>query len=260
MGYTVSRVAELSRVSVRTLHHYDDIGLLHPSGRTESGYRLYTDADLERLQRVLFFRALGFGLDDIKKLMEEPGYDVRSALLLQRELLQGRIVQTQSMLDAVNNILESLDKGEAMDTENLFQNFDATPYEEEVEQRWGETDAFRISKKRTASYSKADWEKLKNESHTHHQSLAALLRAGCPADSEDAMQLAEAHRIHIDHWFYPLSHTMHCALGDMYVQDERFRKNIDRYGEGLSVYLRDAIRANARRRGEPPAGGKAPAP
>jgi MerR family transcriptional regulator, thiopeptide resistance regulator len=249
---TVGAAARLARVSVRTLHHYDEIGLLHPSERSAAGYRRYGAADLERLQLILFYRELGFGLADIGRIMRDPNFDRRTALLAQRELLSRKAEQTRSMLGAIDVALAAIEKGMTMDRTEMFEafgDFDPTQYEDEVKERWGETDAYRESARRTGRYTKDDWKRLGAETEAIEAGLASLLASGESASSEAAMDLAERHRLHIDRWFYPCSHQMQVGLSEMYVADDRFRKHYDDRQAGLAQYVHDAIAANAARAG-----------
>src|SRR6478672_8186019 len=151
MGYTVKVVAEMAGVSVRTLHHYDRIGLLPPAATSPAGYRLYSDADLERLQQVLFFRELGFSLHDVKAIVASPDFDRTEALRAHRRLLveqQGRLGR---LVDLVDRTIASLEKGEPMADKERFAAFDdskANEYREEARQRWGHTDAYKESERR----------------------------------------------------------------------------------------------------------------
>jgi DNA-binding transcriptional MerR regulator len=247
-GHTVGEVAKLARVSVRTLHHYDEIGLLEPSGRTESGYRLYTDRDLERLQQVLFFRELGFALEDVTRILRDPAFDRKQALLAQRAMLVEKGKRLEAMVALVDRTLESLGKGQVMDAEQIFEgDFEPGAYEEEAKERWGRTDAYAESKRRTARYTKDDWGRMRQEAEGIAQELAEVFGAGATAEEARATELAERHRLHIDRWFYPCSREMHVALGEMYVADPRFAEHYDRREPGLSQFVRDAIRANAKR-------------
>src|SRR5215470_9100615 len=142
MSLTVSEVARLANVSVRALHFYDEIGLVRPSGRSQAGYRLYSPADLQRLQQVMSFKVLGFPLEEISRLLGDPDFDVKAALELQRRLLTEKAEQTQTLIAAVDAALTALKKGRKMDGSNMFEafgQFDPTLYEEEVKERWGET-------------------------------------------------------------------------------------------------------------------------
>lgn len=250
MAYTVGQLSKLARVSVRTLHHYDEIGLLEPSGRSRAGYRLYTDRDLERLQQVLFFRELGFALEDIGRILSDPGFDRREALCAQRSLLVDKLERLKSVLALVDRTLGSLETGANMTDEEMFEvfgDFDPHEHEEEAQRRWGDTDAYKESHERTRRYTKHDWQKIRDEAESVYDALASAMAAGKAADSDEVMDLAERHRRHIDRWFYACSHTMHAGLGEMYVSDPRFRDNFERRAEGLADFFRDAIAANAAR-------------
>src|SRR5256885_9475994 len=166
MSYSVGQVARLARVSVRTLHHYHQIGLLVPSGHTPAGYRRYVDADLERLQRVLFYRELGFPLEQIVILLDDPAIDAGAHLRRQHELLNRRIVRLEEMVTAVERAMEAAKMGISLTPEERFEVFgdhDPAQYAEEAEQRWGETDAYKQSMQRTQRYTKEDWLKIKQE-------------------------------------------------------------------------------------------------
>jgi DNA-binding transcriptional MerR regulator len=250
MSHTVGTVARLAGVTVRTLHHYDEIGLLTPSGRSDAGHRRYADPDLERLQRILFFRELGFGLDEIKKVMHDGGADASAHLRRQHAMLRERIRRLERMATAVEKALEARTMGVSLTPEErleVFGDFDPDAHAAEAEEHWGEADAFRESQRRTARYTKADWQRMKEESAAPITALAAAMHAGTPADSVAAMDAAEAHRQHISRWFYECMYEIHVGLGEMYVADPRFRATYEKMAPGLAEYLRDAIVANAAR-------------
>ena len=264
MARTVGEVAELANVTVRTLHHYDEIGLVRPSGRTDAGYRLYDEDDLARLQQVLFYRELGFPLDEIRELMADPGFDRGDALREQRKLLEAESHRLATMLAAVDAAIDAHETGTAMsedemfspfgdwsddDVAETFDGFDPREHEAEARERWGDSDAYRVSAQRAKGYGKEDWAEIKAESEAITQRLAEVLRSGAPATSEEAMDAAEAARRQIDERFYPCPHGMHVALGEMYVADPRFTATYEEVEPGLATFVRDAIRANAARAG-----------
>ena len=250
MALTVSQVARLAGVSVRTLHHYDELGLLCPSGRSEAGYRLYEQDDLQRLQQVLFFKELGFPLEQIARILKDPAFDLRAALLMQRELLGERATRLQALIRAVDAALEAHEKGTVMTKEEMFEvfgDYDPAQHEEEVRQRWGQSEAYRESSRRTARYGKKDWERIKAEGEQLQRDLAAQLEAGRAPTDPGVMDLAERHRQYISRWFYPCSYEIHRGLGELYVSDSRFTENIDRVLPGLARFTCEAFRANAER-------------
>jgi DNA-binding transcriptional MerR regulator len=249
--YRVKELARLANVSVRTLHHYHEIGLLVPSQRSQAGYRKYDERDLLRLQQILIRRELGLPLAEIRRSLDDPEFDQRRALLEQREQLRARAQQTAEMLRAVEHALCLLDshKENGMDHEQLFDGFDPARYEAEAEQRWGHTDAYKESARRTQGYTSEDWQRFGAEQAALYADALALIAAGEPPDGERARSVAERHRLSIDRWFYPCSLEMHRGLSSLYESDARFSANMDRHGTGLTAFLVAAIRANADRTG-----------
>ena len=247
----VGAVARLAGVTVRTLHHYDEIGLLTPSGRSNAGYRRYADDDLERLQRILFYRELGFGLDQIKAVMTDGDADASAHLRQQHAMLLDRIRRLQRMASAVEKAMEARTMGINLTPEErleVFGDFDPEEHAAEVEERWGDTDAYRESARRSASYTKADWERMKAEAAEATGRIVAAMTAGLPADSGEAMDGAEAHRQHISRWFYDCTYEIHAGLAEMYLADPRFAATYEDTAPGLARYVHDAIKANAARR------------
>ena len=250
MSYSVGRVADLAGVTIRTLHHYDGIGLLSPSGRSAAGYRIYEEPDLERLQQILFYRELGFALEEISTIVDDPRTDAVGHLRRQRGLLTERIERLRRMVAAIDYELEAREMDIKLTPEErleVFGDFNPEEHAVEAEQRWGGTDAYRQSRRRVSNYTKEDWLKIKAEHEEVAANLAALFESGAAPDSEEAMAAAEAHRRHISRWYYDCSHEMHRSLGEMYVSDESFRANYDALAPGLSEFIRDAARANAER-------------
>ena len=243
---TVGEISRLTGVSIRTLHHYDEIGLVVPRERTASGYRLYGPAEVARLQEVLFFRELGFGLDDIKDMVDRPDYRRTAALQRQRHLLETKTEHLLAMIEALDAAVEAERRGTPMSNEDMlgvFGDFHPAEHEEEARTRWGDTDAYQESARRTARYTKADWEQLKLESAAVDQAFLELMAAGVAPDSPEAMEAAERHRSHISKWFYECTREIHAGLGQMYVAAARFAERIDRAGKGLSSYMSAAIEA-----------------
>ena len=247
-SYSVGRVAALSGVTIRTLHHYDEIGLLSPGGRSDAGYRAYEEADLERLQRILFYRELGFTLKEISTIIEDPGTDAIGHLRRQRGLLVARIERLSAMVDVIDYEMEAKTMDIKLTPEERFEvfgEFRPEGHAEEAERRWGETDSYKESNRRVSKYTKGDWLQLKAEAEDVQNRLTAAFEAGHAPDSEEAMAAAEAHRQHISRWFYECTYEIHRGLTDMYVSDERFRSNYDTHTPGLAAYIKEAAHANA---------------
>ena len=248
MSLTVGSVARLAGVTVRTLHHYDEIGLLKASGRSDAGYRRYADADLDRLQRILFYRELGFGLDQIKDVMSNGDADAVGHLRRQHAMLLDRIGRLERMAAAVEKAMEARTMGINLTPEERFEvfgDFNPDDYATEVEERWGDTDAYRESAKRAARYTKADWERIKAQGQAAIEQVVGAMNAGKPADSPDAMAGAEAHRQQISDAFYDCTYEIHLGLAEMYLADARFTATYEKIARGLAQYLHDAIKANA---------------
>ena len=250
MSYQVGEVARISGVTIRTLHHYDQIGLLVPSERTAAGYRRYSEADLDRLHQILTYRELGFPLEEIADLLAEPRTGAIGHLRRQHELLLTRIERLTKMAEAIEFMMEAQQMGIQLTPQERFEvfgDFNPDDYAEEARERWGHTEAYQESQRRAASYTKADWQRIRAEAGGLYQRLAEAMAAGQPATSEPVMDLAEEHRQQINQWFYDCSYEIHRGLAEMYVNDQRFTDNIDRNAEGLAAYLREAILANADR-------------
>ncbi|MFF9569455.1 MerR family transcriptional regulator [Streptomyces sp. NPDC014685] len=250
MDYSVGQVAEFAGVTVRTLHHYDGIGLLSPGGRSHAGHRRYDDGDLDRLQQILFYRELGFPLDRIAVLLDDPEADPQEHLHRQHRLLTDRIAELRKMADAVEKAMEARKMGINLTPEERFEVFgdqDPERYAEEAERRWGGTDAYAESQRRAASYTKDDWKRMQAEAAEWGASYSALMEAGEPATGERAMDLAEEHRRRIIGRFYECGPEAHRGLGEMYVSDPRFRAYYEAIRPGMAEHLRDAIEANAAR-------------
>lgn len=244
MAFTVGDLARLTGVTVRALHHYDEIGLVRPSERTAAGYRLYTDADVHRLQQVLLFRELGLPLEEIASAIDEVAG--RDELLRQhRTALVAKRDRLDAMVAAVDAALAN--KGQAMqpdDVKKMFDGFDHSQYEAEAEARWGNTDAFKESARRTKQYGPAEWQQIKDDWAKIYGDLAALMTANVAVTDTRVQALVEEHRRHIDRWFYACTKVMHKNLGAMYVADPRFAANLDKTGPGFAQYLSDAIAAS----------------
>jgi DNA-binding transcriptional MerR regulator len=246
----VGEVAALAGVTVRTLHHYDRIGLLSPSGRTAAGYRQYAPADLDRLHQVLLYRELGFPLEEVATLLDDPSADPEAHLRRQHRLLRDRLERTSAMVEAVEKEMEARAMGISLTPEEKFELFGegySEDYEREAEERWGDTEAWTQSQRRTSAYTKEDWVRIKEETDDLQNRFAEAMQSGAPADSDRAMDVAEEHRQHITRWFYDCPPQMHAGLGRMYVEDERFAANYERTAPGLAQYVSTAVQANAAR-------------
>ncbi|MFE2426731.1 MerR family transcriptional regulator [Streptomyces sp. NPDC059373] len=253
-SYSVGQVAGFAGVTVRTLHHYDEIGLLSPSARSHAGHRRYDDADLDRLQRILFYRELGFPLDEVAVLLDDPKADPQEHLRRQHALLTERIDRLRQMAAAVEHAMEARKMGINLTPEERFEVFgeyDPDQHAEEVRERWGNTEAYAQSQRRAASYTKDDWLRIKAQQDDWAARLTALRGTGAPADGEAAMDLAEEHRTFISRFYYDCGYEIHTGLACMYLADERFRAFYEAIAPGTAQYVHDAIVANAERAKRP---------
>lgn len=241
--YTVGELARMAGVTVRTLHHYDEIGLLPPRGRTQAGYRLYDDSDVDRLRAVLTYRELGLGLEEVARAVTDQS-EAKATLRDAHERINMRIARLEAISASLARALQEPTHGGAMTPEEklkVFGGFDPDEHREEAAERWGDTVAFAEAARRTGSYSQEDWQAINVEAADIYDRFFALLAAGVPADSDEAAALVDEHRAHITRWYYECSPQIHQGLGQMYTADFRFTRNIDRGHDGLAEYLSEAI-------------------
>lgn len=241
----VKELAELAGISVRTLHHYDEIGLLVPDEVTEAGYRIYSERNVETLQQILFFRELGFPLKRIKEIITDPNYDRLSALEMQRRMLLERRKRLDDMLETLDKTIRHM-KGEmTMTMKERFEGFDFSrnPYEQEARERWGD-EAVDRSNAAIRSLSPDETAQLQDEMNAIYRKLAGL-RHGKP-DSDEA-QAAIGEWYSLLGKFGSYSPEAFRNLGRMYVDDERFTRCIDQFGAGLAAFMCDAMAVYADR-------------
>jgi DNA-binding transcriptional MerR regulator len=248
--HKIGEVAELAKVSIRLLRHYDEIGLLVPSGRSDAGYRLYAHADLQRLQVILFYRSLEFPLEEIQHLMNAPDFDRHAALLQQRELLRRKAVHLDGLLGLIDRTLAELtnatDEDTHMNTKAMFEVFPELKQEDldEAEQRWGNTDPWKQSAERSRKYRKEDWERLKVEAAAVNTQLESVFSAGKQPNSPEAIAAIDAARLLVSKWHFDCSKEFHVNLTAMTTNDERYLRNIDANCPGLAAWMHLAAKAN----------------
>ncbi len=245
---TVGEVARLANISVRTLHHYDAIGLLSASRRSEAGYRLYGEADLRRLHKVLAYRELGFELEAIMPLLDDPEEDDLEHLRRQEALLDARLEKLLAIRGSLRAQMEARKMGINLNPKELLEVFgdeDPGKYAAEAEECWGNTDAYRQGHSRTKKYGKEDWLRINAETSAIEIKFTELMAAGVPPTDARAVQLAEEHRRQICRNFYDCSYEVHRGLGEMYLADPRFTAYYEKRAEGLAAYVSAAVVANA---------------
>ena len=241
---TVKALATLSGVSIRTLQYYDDIGLLK-AGRTSAGYRIYDQSHVLLLQQILVQKALGLSLEAIKTSLQQPDFDVLAQLKAQKQLLLKRAEDTKAMIAAIDSAIAKAPRMERETPKTIaeiFQGFDPALYEDEAKEKWGETQEYKTSRNRVKSYTPDDWAEIKAEEQQIWRDAAAAMAAGQSPQSDDSGKLAERHRLHIDRWFYGTTEESYANLASLWEMDARFTANIDKYGQGLTLWFAEAVR------------------
>lgn len=241
---SVGAVAELTGVSVRTLHHYDHLGLVVPSVRSRAGYRGYTDADIERLHVVLVYRSAGLPLEEIRTLLDDTTVDVVEHLQRQHKLLLQQADRLQHTIAAVEELMHAHRRGIQLTAEEQIEIFgtDLASGEvaKEAEERWGGTQAWRQSQQRSAALTKQDWGEVKAHGDALLAALAEAKRAGVAPGSPRAEELRVRHRDSITR-FYDCDDEMQRCLAEMYLADERFTRYYDDAEPGLARFVHDII-------------------
>lgn len=247
MSYKVKEVSDMVGVSVRTLHHYDEIGLLNPSTVTPANYRLYSEVDLERLQQILYFKELDFSLQEIKNIIDDPNFDKLNALKSHKKLLEQKKIRLEKIICSVDQTINSIKGGIKMKKEERFKAFDMTDiekakekYKDEAERLYGEYDTYKESQIKTSKYKKEDWAKIQDIGNSIYYKLAEYIGTD-PGNAEVQALIKEYHSF-INDYFYTCPIEVFLGLGELYIADERFTKNIDKHGEGLAQFLSDGIK------------------
>lgn len=254
MSYSVGQVSTFAGVTVRTLHHYDKAGLLSPSDRSHAGYRLYNEADLVRLQQILFYRELGFPLDEIAAIFKDPQVNPLERLRARQRELNEEIARLQRLAEVAERAIEVQKTGVPLTPEERFEVFGEVAfdlsYATEAELKWAHSEGQREAMARADAHTKEDWRRLMDEAGAWRAELLAAFDEGQPSDGERAMDLAEEHRLHIARWFTSCPPDMHRRIADDFVADPRAFALVvppSQQRPGLAVYTRRAVYANAAR-------------
>ncbi|KUO02883.1 MerR family transcriptional regulator [Streptomyces caeruleatus] len=258
MSYSVGQVSAFAGVTVRTLHHYDRAGLLSPSGRSGAGYRLYGDTDLARLQQILFYRELGFSLDEIAEILKDPQANALEHLQARLRKLSEEIGRLQRLAEVAAQAIEVQRTGVELTPAERFEvfgeiGFDLS-YATEAQLKWQDSPGRKESMARAAAHTKEDWRQLMGEAAAWRAELLAAFDDGEPDHGERAMDLAEEHRLHIARWFTTCPPDMHRRIADDFATDPRAFALVvppSQQRPGLAAYLRKAVHANAARRADP---------
>jgi DNA-binding transcriptional MerR regulator len=254
-GLTVSEVAKLSGVSVRTLHHYDEVGLLKPACVGANGYRYYGKDELLRLQQILFHRELGFPLDEIARVLDAPGFDRVAALKAHRDRLQAQAARYGELIRTIDTTLAALEGEGEMDETGIYAGFDFDPEKQAAREarlvaRFGEgaRPAIEKSLELLSKTSKADLVARKAEQDAIEDALVGALATGAPADSEAVQALMRRQHAWVGAWWGVMpSKASFAGLGRTYVEDPEFHARYEGVAPGLSEYLCEAMRVFAER-------------
>lgn len=245
MSYKIGEVAKLAKVSVKTLHHYDAIGLLAPTGRSESGYRLYSEKDLSRLQQILFYRELEFSLETIHQIMTAPEFEELQALRKQKAMLEAKQDKLGDVIGLIEKTINIKEEGSMMELKEMFEVFPEIDKDmvAEEERRWGHTEAHRESMRRAKHYKKEDWEQMKKERDVLYEQMKELFNEDLPVDDPRVLEIVDQQRLLIEKWHYPCSKEFFVKLTEMTSSDEMYVKVIDEECPGLASYTHLAARA-----------------
>lgn len=241
MQYTINQLAHLAHVSVRTLHHYDEIGLLSPMRNPKNEYRIYSEYDLLLLQQILFFKELGFALEKIKSIICDPAFDIKKALHQHRDVIIKKRNQIDTLLLTIDNTIQKMNQTKHIHDSDLYDGF--TPEEQEVLQqeakiRWGHADQYKQSVGKYESLSEAQKIEMKRAGEELLAQIVGHMHLG--PRSKEVQDVIQQHHDGI-RFFYEPTPKIYKGLADMYVLDPRFRVNFEKYHIDLPEFMRDAM-------------------
>lgn len=246
MEYTVQKLAQLAGVSSRTLRYYDQIGILTPARVNSSGYRIYGQKEVDRLQQILFYRELGIALETIKEIMTAPSFDAEKALKEHREQLLEKRKQLDLLITNVEKTIASTEGRMDMSDQEKFEGFkkkmideNERKYGKEIREKYGE-ETVNQSNAKLMNMSQEDYEAVTKLEAEVREALAEAFATGDPA-GEQAQKAAELHKRWLTYYWTEYSKEAHAGLAQMYVDDERFTAYYDKEQPGMAAFLRDAI-------------------
>ncbi|MCM3693887.1 MerR family transcriptional regulator [Neobacillus niacini] len=246
MEYTIQKLASLAGVSTRTLRYYDEIGILKPARINSSGYRIYGQAEVNRLQQILFYRELGVGLDSIKDIVTAPTFDGAKALREHREKLLEKKEQLDLLIANVDKTIALTEGRITMSNKEKFEGFkkkmiedNEKKYGKEIREKYGK-DTVEASNAKVMNMTQEQYEEVTALAEQIHTTLAEAFKTGDPAD-ELAQKAAHLHKQWLSYYWKEYSEEAHAGLAQMYVDDERFTAYYDKKQPGTAIFLRDAI-------------------
>lgn len=246
MAYTVKQLAEISGVSVRTLHWYDEIGLLKPAYVGANTYRYYEEKQMLVLQQILFFRELGFNLNDIQKLLSQNDFDNLRALYAHRRILEEDIGRKNKLIDTIDKTILHLRGKQTMSDKELYQGFDSArqkEYEQYLVKYHGTAaeDLLFESKKRTAKWGKDEWDDVKHQGDVIHKALVKAIEQGLKPDSDEVQAIIQRH-YQMTERFYDVSKEVYIGLTELYAEHPDFKKFFDVYHPKMIEFIGEAMR------------------
>lgn len=246
MEYTIQKLARLAGISTRTLRYYDEIGILKPARMSSSGYRIYGQAEVDRLQQILFYRELDFSLEQIKSIVTEPGFDAAQALIEHRERLLARRKQLDALLSTVEKTIAMNEGRMTMSNKEKFEGFKRKLIEEneekygaEIREKYGE-DTINRSNAKLENMTEAEYAEVERLQEDMFAALREGMASGDPA-GDAAQRAAQLHKEWLTFYWDQYSKEAHAGLAEMYVADERFKAYYDQHGLGTAEFLREAI-------------------
>lgn len=243
MSYTVQQLATLAGVSVRTLHHYDSVGLLKPARVKHNGYRYYEEEELLRLQQILFFRELDFSLEDIRRILSAPSFDMLEALRDQKKLIDLKKKRLGGLMKTIDTTIKKINKEATMDDKELYGNFSKEEMDrlkKEAKEKWGHTESWKQSEERVKKMGKEGLNKVLVEGKKLTEEIAECMRQG-DAPTSDSVQERIAKHYDGLRAFYEPNLEIYRGLANMYVQDERFKVTYEKVAKGLAQFMHDAM-------------------
>ena len=242
MDYTVKQLSSLAGVSARTLHYYDEIGLLKPSAYGVNGYRYYNEEAVSRLQQILYFRELDFKLEEIVEILSRPDFDRRQTLETHKEALQNRAKRLENLIHTVEKTIDHLKGVQNMRQNELFEGFSdekQKEYDDEIRRKYGQ-DATRESDRLWASYSTAQKNRIKLEGKAVYNDLAGAMDENQSPDSSEVQKIVARWHQHLKYFYEPSVERLR-GLGQMYTEHPEFAANLNKVHAGLPEFFNQAI-------------------
>jgi DNA-binding transcriptional MerR regulator len=239
--FTVKQLSRMAGITPRTLHYYDEIGLLKPSQVGDNGYRYYGEESLFRLQQVMLYRQLDMPLENIKQIMARRDFDVMSALETHKQELRKRIVHMERLINTVDDTILHLKGQKEMSQKQLFEPFSdeqQAAYEKEAMQMY-DPEVVKASNKKWKSYTAAEKQRIGDEGNAVYQDLLAAMPKG--AGSPEVQAVVARWRKHMEYFWVPNDEQL-VGLTDLYNNDPRFKANFDKIHPDLAVFMREAVK------------------